>query len=162
MRVRCALGSWNVTALACMLGGLPTSTSPEVQRPSSLSGEWRIEFRLPGAGASATGIARGSLRWRDTLIAVRQNGAPSSPMSALVGTYAIDFRPIRANPIGIQIRGQVSARTQLHALVGEGYDRGEIELHGNVMGDSVSGQFLIVDGEARTRSGTFTMRRTRR
>jgi hypothetical protein len=156
------MGSWQVTALACVLGGLSASVPLAAQSRPSVAGEWQIELTVPTTGTSAARTARGVLQLSDTLSAGRNGVGLSSPTPAFVGTYHIDFRPLRASPIGNRIRGEVSAGSHFRALLGEGYDRGEIELHGNIAADSVSGQLLIVDGENRTRSGTFTMRRQRR
>jgi hypothetical protein len=154
MQMRCATLLAFTLAAAAILA--PARLSAQA---SPLSGHWRIDFTTDSSSKRPPRTIRGVIQLRDTLVA-RRGDPQARTDSVLVGEYLVDFPSVGANPIGRGVGGAAEPSGKFWARLGEGYDRGEVELHGHVEGDTVVGEWIIVRGEtASLQGGSFVMRR---
>jgi hypothetical protein len=164
-RLLVAAGVIALTLPACSA----TRRSRAAPPASAFAGVWLIE--LTRADSLPPGrLIRGTLTLRDTS-AVESRAGRQIRRDWLVGTFHIDFLPLGGgNPIGNAVDGTVGPSIDevtgdrrtigFSARLGEGYDRGEVELDGRVARGRVTGRWQQVYGEdAPMPSGQFVMRR---
>ena len=155
---------WAVAvSLASTLVAIPSMATLSRHQAPSLAGNWRIAF----IGATEIGdtqrSTQGTLALHDTIVTVASDEG-ASPQHVVVGTFSVDFSPLGVDmPIGTRVVGSIETPPRMWARLGEGADRGEIELDGEFAGDSVVGRWVqVYNRAAPLPMGQFVMRRINR